>query len=97
METLSPLVPFPSQDDQVLAAIASDLEEFHKVFLTGTLYQQFKRANPGEAGRLETYWVSATPYPSVSTATGIALRYVYHAHHQSTGWGGPWGLTPWGG
>jgi hypothetical protein len=81
---VSPLVPLPQQDSP-LTAIAANLVSFHDHMLSGTLYAMYKRANPREAGRLETYWVNASEYPYVVTQTGLALRAAYQAHHQATG------------
>ena len=83
-DLLSPLVPFPEQE-AALAAIATNLEDFHSHLLAGTLYAQWKRANPKEQARLETYWATSSPYPSMATQTGIAFRAAYQAHHQAKG------------
>ena len=82
--TLSPLVPFPEQED-ALAAIAANLDTFRSELHAGTLYAAWARANPGEAARLETYWSTAVPYPSMATHSGIAFRAAYEAHHKATG------------
>jgi hypothetical protein len=81
MAELSPLVPLPLLPSEVVV----DLASFHQHFLSGTLYASFKRANPGEASRLETYWSNAGAWPAVVTQTGLALRDAYHAYHRAGG------------
>lgn len=40
---------------------------------TASLYQRYKKQNPGEAARLEAYWANGGTVPSISTAFGKAL------------------------
>ena len=77
-ETLSPLVPFPELNQAgALAAIATSLDTFRTELLQGTLYKSWAKANPGESSRLEAYWSTPVPYPSMATHSGMAFRAAY--------------------
>ena len=79
------LLPVVHVQQDNAPSIAANLEYFHAHMLSGNLYAKFKHDNPGEAGRLETYWANSKQWPAVTTQTGLALRAAYQAHHQATG------------